>query len=108
MKSALSNFLFGTINDMNAVRAAELTGDMSHLEKIGAAKRAIDTTAAITPHRGVSMTEYSIKGDLPNVLKAITAFFEQYHPEGYGTRVHEISYGAGQYSARVSRSNSCD
>ena len=110
MKSDMGNFIFDTIIAMNAVRAAELTGDMSHLDKLKALKRPIDATAKIEPQVGVQSTEYRITGDLPNVQKAIAALFEQYHPAGYGTYVHSISYTneGAQYVARVSRSNSCD
>ena len=108
--SDLGDFLKDTITSMNAVRMAELTGDMSHLRKIGALKRPIDAAMKIEPRVGVSMTEYRITGDLPNVLKAITALFEQFHPAGYGTYVHSISYTneGAQYVARLSRSNSCE
>ena len=106
----LGDELFQLISDMNHVRAAELTGDMSHLDKIGATKRPIDAAAKIEPQVGVQSTEYRITGDLQNVQKAIAALFEQYHPAGYGTYVHSISYTneGAQYVARVSRSNSCD
>ena len=104
MKSDLGNFIFDTLDSLNRVKRAELTGDMSHL------KRPIDAAAEIKPNRGASVTEYRVTGDLPNVLKAITALFEQFHPAGYGTYVHSISYTneSAQYVARVSRSNSCD
>lgn len=108
MKSDLGDFLKDTILTMNAVRQAEITGDMSHLRKLGALKRPIDATAKIEPHVGVSMTEYRMSGDLENVLKAITALFGQYDPRGYGTRVHAIEHNGEQYVARMSRSNSCE
>ena len=58
---------------------------------------------------GMSMTEYKITGSLPAVFLGITAIFTAYHPWGYGTRVHEIEMREdGSYSARMSRSNSCD
>jgi len=108
--SDLGDFMKDTIISMNAVRMAEATGDMSHLRKIGALKRPIDAAAKIEPRVGVSCTEYRLTGDLPNVLKAITALFAQFHPAGYGTYVHSISYTneGAQYVARVSRSNSCE
>lgn len=108
MKSDLANFIFDTITSMNVVRTAELTGDMSHLDKLSALKKPINTTAKIEPRIGVAVTEYRLTGDLPNVLKAITALFDQYHPVGYGTQVHAIQHHDGLYVARVSRSNSCE
>ena len=110
MKTDLAFDIFKTITAINAVRQAELTGDMSHLQKIGALKQPIDAAVKVEPVSGVSMTEYRITGDLPNVQKAIAALFEQYHPAGYGTYVHSIGYTneGAQYVARVSRSNSCD
>jgi len=106
--SHLENFLKDTIQSMNAVRMAEITGDMSHLKKIGAIKREFQTSASIAPKVGASVTEYSIKGDLPNVLKAIEALYDQYHPAGYDTTVHSIRYDGEQYIARMSRLNSCE
>ena len=62
----------------------------------------------ITP--GVGATEYKITGPLESVFEAIRAVFDQYHPHGYGTMVHQISTESysGNYVARMSRANSCD
>lgn len=89
--------IFKLANDLNKVRAAELTGDFG-------------TTAKIEPLHGVSTTEYRITGSLAEVQKAIAVLFGQYHPAGYGTRVHAIEYvyEGGTYAARMSRSNSCE
>lgn len=110
MKSSIGNELFQLVSDMNYIRAAELTGDMSHLDKIGGTKRPVEADVKIEPLRGVSTTEYRVTGTLVEVQKAIASLFEQYHPAGYGTYVHSIGYTneGAQYVARISRSNSCD
>jgi hypothetical protein len=69
--------------------------------------------AKIEPVRGNSCTEYRITGRLDAVFAAIESLFTNYHPHGYGTRVHAIDMGYGGkddglYIARVSRMNSCD
>ncbi len=60
--------------------------------------------------RGVTTTEYRLTGELPQVLAAIEGLFKRYNPIGYGTRVHAIEcvYPSTQYSARMSRANSCE
>jgi len=108
--SDLGDFLKDTITSMNAVRMAEVTGDMSHLRKIGALKRPIATETKIEPRVGVSMTEYRITGELVHVLNAVEALFGQYDARGYDTRVHaiELSAQGPLYVARMSRSNNCE
>lgn len=71
---------------------------------------ALRPAADVKTARGVSMTEYRVTGDLANVLTAITMLFGEYHPAGYGTRVHSIEYvyEGGTYAARISRANSCE
>jgi hypothetical protein len=64
--------------------------------------------AAVEERRGVAVTEYRIAGDLQPVLQAIAKLFSDYHPMGYGTRVHSVALEGMQYQARVSRANSCD
>lgn len=56
------------------------------------------------------MTEYLVTGSMDAVFLAIRVLFAQYHPCGYGTRVHslEIKDFGPNYVARISRANSCD
>lgn len=59
--------------------------------------------------RGVSMTEYRLTGPLVSVQYGIKAIFDQFDGRGYGTRVHAIEmHNDGSYTARMSRSNSCE
>jgi hypothetical protein len=65
--------------------------------------------APVSKRVGVSATEYSIKGSWASVVAALHSIFVNYHPHGYGTHVHWLGMdNDGQYSARVSRANSCD
>ncbi len=64
---------------------------------------------AVSKIHGVSSTEYNIKGTWESVVKALHSLIVNYHPHGYGTYVHSIRMESdGSFSARVSRSNSCD
>lgn len=59
--------------------------------------------------RGVSMTEYRVRGPLWFIFQHITSLLEQKHPAGYGTRVHSIEWDfSGEYVARISHANSCE
>lgn len=58
---------------------------------------------------GVQVTEYTIVGSLDAVLDGIKSLFRNYPAAGYGTYVHSISMqNYSDFTARVSRSNSCD
>jgi hypothetical protein len=67
--------------------------------------------ATVQTTHGVSSTEYRITGELGAVFREITEIFQAYPAMAYGTRVHaiETDYTRGNaYTARMSRSNSCD
>lgn len=75
-------------------------------------KDALDAAALrreqVTTSRGVSTTEYRVRGSLASIFDFIARLLADKHPAGYGTRVHSIEWDAGQYVARVSHSNSAD
>lgn len=65
--------------------------------------------AVVKPNRGVSATEYTITGELENVLRAVKAIFDAYPPQGYGTDLkYMCQLSDGNYGARMGRANSCD
>lgn len=65
--------------------------------------------AFITPTRGNTDTEYSIVGELPNVLAAVKRIFEEWPSLGYGTYVKYMTQlSDGSYGAQMGRHNSCE
>lgn len=66
--------------------------------------------AEIKSISGSDMSEYMIRADrLHKIYRAMNAIFDEYPPEGYGTRCHGISRGYdGMWEARISRANSSD
>jgi hypothetical protein len=65
--------------------------------------------ATVDMRRGVSMTEYRIRGDFDAVMLLAKSLFEQYDGRAYDTRIHSMAVEIdGSFVARMSRANSAD
>lgn len=61
--------------------------------------------------RGSNFVEVTFRGNMEEVLAAVSAYFGDYHPLGYGTAVKKIWHtggAAGPYEATMWRAKSCD
>lgn len=76
---------------------------------MSAVPRAENDSVTIAERIGVSAREYRIRGDYDGVCKAFKAICDEWHPLGYGTRLHSLDYGFdGVWEARASRLNTCE
>jgi hypothetical protein len=67
--------------------------------------------AKVDERRDGSKIEYHVEGDLGSVFKEIRELFKRYPAVAYGTVVHVIQAvypHTDKFTARMSRSHSCD
>jgi hypothetical protein len=71
--------------------------------------RAEESMATIEMNQEGYFLEYTISGELNDVLKAVATIFSEYNSLGYGTRVKSLDMQMnGTYTAQMSRSPSAD
>ena len=76
---------------------------MTTIDALDASKAKVDK------HYGFNFTEYTITGELTNVLHELRELFIQYHPYAYGSKVRTMDLqDDGTYRAVFWRGNSGD